>query len=89
VKLFHKLQVTKPEFTPQVIMVDGNGVLHQNACGLASHLGVLIDKPTIGVGKTVFYVDGLRKVLHKKDLEGSRYLSFVLYYFLGCGAQEI
>lgn len=48
-------------------MVDGNGVLHQNACGLASHLGVLIDKPTIGVGKTVFYVDGLKKdVVHKK-----------------------
>ncbi|KAL4499317.1 hypothetical protein ABPG72_006903 [Tetrahymena utriculariae] len=61
VKLFKKLQINKPQFTPQVIMVDGNGILHQNACGLASHLGVLIDKPTIGVGKTIFYVDGLRK----------------------------
>lgn len=47
-------------------MVDGNGVLHQNACGLASHLGILIDKPTIGVGKTVFYVDGLRKVTYTR-----------------------
>lgn len=42
-------------------MVDGNGVLHQNGCGLASHLGVLLDIPTIGVGKTTFYVDGLKK----------------------------
>jgi endonuclease V len=42
-------------------MVDGNGILHSNACGLASHLGVLLDVPTIGVGKTSFYVDGLKK----------------------------
>jgi len=40
-------------------MVDGNGILHQNGCGLASHLGVLIDIPTIGCGKTTFSVDGL------------------------------
>ncbi len=43
-------------------MTDGNGILHTNACGLASHLGVLIGIPTIGIGKTIFYVDGLRKV---------------------------
>ena len=43
-------------------MTDGNGILHQNACGLASHLGVLIDLPTIGIGKTIFFVDGLSKV---------------------------
>ena len=42
-------------------MVDGNGILHQNKCGLASHLGVLIDVPTLGVGKTLFYIDGLNK----------------------------
>jgi len=45
--------------------------LHNNGCGLASHLGVLVDIPTIGVGKTIFFVDGLRKdtVLdfYKKD----------------------
>jgi len=28
---------------------------------LASHLGVLLDITTIGVGKTTFYVDGLTK----------------------------
>lgn len=42
-------------------MVDGNGILHQNKCGLACHLGVLIDVPTLGVGKTLFYIDGLTK----------------------------
>ncbi|EGR28570.1 hypothetical protein IMG5_172420 [Ichthyophthirius multifiliis] len=58
-KLFNQLKQNKPEYTPQVVLVDGNGILHQNACGLASHLGVLINIPTIGIGKTVFFVDGL------------------------------
>jgi len=62
VKLIDKLKKTKPEYTPQVILVDGNGILHQNACGLASHLGVIVDIPTIGCGKTIFYVDGLNSV---------------------------
>lgn len=42
-------------------MIDGNGILHQNKCGLASHLGVLINTPSLGVGKTLFYIDGLGK----------------------------
>lgn len=61
VKLVEKMRTVEPDKFPQLIMVDGNGVLHQNACGLASHLGVLLDLPTIGCGKTVFYVDGLAK----------------------------
>ena len=35
-----------------VLLVDGNGVLHPLRCGLASHLGVELDQPTIGVAKT-------------------------------------
>lgn len=34
-----------------VIFVDGNGWLHPRHAGLATHLGVLADVPTIGVGK--------------------------------------
>lgn len=52
-----------PQYKPGVILVDGNGIMHQNGCGLASHLGVLIDCPTIGCGKTTFYVDGLKREL--------------------------
>lgn len=40
-------------------MTDGNGILHQNGCGIASHLGVLLNVSSIGVGKTSFNVDGL------------------------------
>ena len=40
-------------------MVDGNGILHTRGFGAASHIGVLMKVPSIGIGKTVFAVDGL------------------------------
>ncbi len=37
---------------PDVLLVDGNGILHPLRCGLASQLGVELNQPTIGVAKT-------------------------------------
>ncbi len=34
-----------------LIFVDGNGLLHPRKAGLASHLGVVLDQPTVGVAK--------------------------------------
>ena len=59
--LLSDLKITNPEFYPEVILMDGNGILHSNRFGIASHLGVLLDVPTIGCGKTVFAVDGITK----------------------------
>lgn len=42
---------------PQVLLVDGNGVFHSRQCGLATHLGVVLDCPTIGVAKTLYQYD--------------------------------
>ncbi|KAF4135871.1 Endonuclease V [Phytophthora infestans] len=60
-KLYDDLRRRRPELLPDVTLVDGNGVLHPQGFGLASHFGVLENIPTIGVGKTFLHVDGLTK----------------------------
>ena len=63
VKLINKLKQNSPQFLPQVILLDGNGILHPKEFGIACHLGVLTDTCTIGCSKSLFSIDGLYRDL--------------------------
>ena len=43
--------INKLTVQPDLFLVDGHGFAHPYRCGLASHLGLVIGKPTIGVAK--------------------------------------
>ena len=54
---FRELPVTlqcirKLKTQPDVFLVDGQGFAHPYRCGFASHLGVVLGRPTIGVAKS-------------------------------------
>jgi len=44
---------TKLENRPDILIVDGNGILHPRRIGLASHVGILLDQATIGIAKNL------------------------------------
>ena len=64
IELMEELEKTNIH-KPDVLMVDGNGILHPYKIGIASHLGVELDIPTIGVAKSMLTGKIKKEVTHE------------------------
>ncbi|XP_074116458.1 endonuclease V isoform X2 [Sminthopsis crassicaudata] len=65
-----RLQKKDQSLMPQVLLVDGNGILHHRGFGVACHIGILTNLPCIGVAKKLLQVDGLKNNdLHKEKIQ--------------------
>jgi deoxyribonuclease V len=60
-----------------VLLVNGHGIAHPRKLGLASHLGLILNKPTIGIAKNLLIgeienVFGKERVLFNREIVGEK-----------------
>jgi deoxyribonuclease V len=74
--------IRRLEFEPDVFLVDGQGIMHPYRLGFASHLGLIIAKPTIGVAKSplcgkvqAFTKDGWAPITDENEALGAALLT--------------
>jgi deoxyribonuclease V len=73
IQALHRLKIT-----PDLLVVDGQGIAHPRRCGIACHLGVTLDLPSIGVGKSILVgqtdstdtEEQEKRLFHSKELIG-------------------
>jgi len=68
--IFHTLKKLSKSY--DILLVDGNGQLHPRLCGLACYVGLKIDKPVIGVAKSLLCgkVQSDSKIKHNGKILG-------------------
>lgn len=70
--------IKKLKTQPDVFLVDGQGIAHPYRLGFASHLGLILNKPTIGVAKSLlcgkvgnFNQEGWAPIIDKNEVIGA------------------
>lgn len=73
---------------PDVLILDGNGILHPRRMGVASHFGILANQPTIGCAKRILYgenhVPGNLKYSTSIITNGAETLGYALRTKVNC-----
>lgn len=62
--------VKKLSIEPDLYVFDGNGYLHPRNMGIATHASFYLNKPSIGVAKSYYKIDGVEFVM-PEDKEGA------------------
>lgn len=68
---------------PDIIMFDGNGVLHYRKMGIATHASFYLNKPTIGIAKSYFKVANTDYIM-PDAIEGAKTDIVIKDEVLGC-----
>jgi len=67
---------------PNVILIDGQGIAHPRSMGIASHLGILLDLPSIGCAKSRLFgketEPGLEKGSFVPLMEGEQTVGMIV-----------
>lgn len=70
--------IKKMKLNPDILLVDAQGIMHPYQLGFGSHLGLLLNKPTIGVAKSplwgerqAFNEDGWAPIMEKGEIIGA------------------
>ena len=74
--------IEKLQTKPDVFIIDGQGFAHPYGLGFASHLGLILDKPTIGVAKNLLCgkvekagEDGWKPLRHHGKIVGAEVIT--------------
>jgi deoxyribonuclease V len=74
--------IEKLKAKPDVFIVDGQGFAHPRRLGIASHIGLLMDKPTVGCAKSrligSFEMPGRRKGSYSQLVDGGEVIGAVV-----------
>ncbi|KAF7817199.1 endonuclease V isoform X1 [Senna tora] len=68
----------------KLYMVSWTGKQHDGSFGLACHLGVVADLPTVGIGKNLHHVDGLNQSRVRQLLEAEENHAKDFITLVGC-----
>jgi len=74
--------IEKLKHKPDVFIVDGQGIAHPRRFGIASHIGMIVDKPTVGCAKSrltgSFNEPGRRKGSYSPLVDSNEVIGAVL-----------